>query len=129
MKKIRLLGIWMDHSNAYAMTFVNDSIITETIESEFTSDDREEAISKSESLMHNKEQQKQGSYYKRIGDVIKNYEKVLLFGPTNAKSELANLLKEDHHFDAIEIEVKPADKMTENQMHSFVKSYFTTVME
>ncbi|MEO6037756.1 MAG: hypothetical protein ABIQ93_05025, partial [Saprospiraceae bacterium] len=77
--------------------------------------------------MHNKEQQQQGSYYKRIGEVIKNYEKVLLFGPTEAKSELANLLKDDRHFDDIEIEVKSSDKMTAHQMEAFVKTYFQSV--
>lgn len=126
MKKVRLLGIWMDHSSAHVMTLANDTIITETIESAFTSQDRESTLSRNENVMHNKEQQQHSSYYKRIGEVIKNYEKVVIFGPTSAKSELANILKEDHHFDAIELEVKPADKMTEHQMHAFVKNYFDT---
>jgi len=75
-------------------------------------------------VMHNKEQQQQGAYYKQIAETIKNYEKVVIFGPTDAKSQLANLLKDDHHFDAIEIEVKPADKMNKQQMQDFVKEYF-----
>ncbi len=124
MKKTTLLGVWMDHSNAYAMTYVNDSIISEDINSTFSSQDREAAMSRSENVAHNKEQQQQGSYYKRIGEVIKNYEKVVIFGPTDAKNELANILKEDHHFDAIEIEVKSADKMNEHEMQTFVKNYF-----
>ena len=48
----------------------------------------------------------------------------MLFGPTNAKTELLNLLKADHHFDKINIETKQADKMTENQQHAFVREYF-----
>lgn len=124
MKKTRLLGIWMDNASAHAMTYVNDSVITEVVDSEFTSQDRESTLTRSENVMHNKEQQRQGSYYKRLGELIKDYQKVVLFGPTNAKNELANLLKEDHHFDAIEIEVKSADKMSEHQMHTFVKDYF-----
>ena len=74
--------------------------------------------------MHNKEQHEQLAYYKAIAAVIKNYEEVLLFGPTDAKTELFNLLKADHHFDKINIETKHADKMTENQQHAFVKEYF-----
>ncbi|MDO8366262.1 MAG: hypothetical protein Q7T20_05650 [Saprospiraceae bacterium] len=91
MKKTRLLGIWMDNASAHAMTYVNGTIISETIGSAFSSQDREETLNRSENIMHNKEQQQQGSYYKRIGDVIKNYQKVVVFGPTNAKSELANV--------------------------------------
>ena len=106
------------------MTLANDTIITETINSAFTSQDREATMNRSENVAHNKEQQQQGSYYKRVGEVIKNYEKVVIFGPTDAKSELANILKEDRHFDDIEIEVKPADKMTEHQMGAFVRDYF-----
>jgi len=124
VKKTRLLGVWMDHSSAHAMTLANDTIITETINSAFTSQDREATMNRSENVAHNKEQQQQGSYYKRVGEVIKNYEKVVIFGPTDAKSELANILKEDRHFDDIEIEVKPADKMTEHQMGAFVRDYF-----
>ena len=48
----------------------------------------------------------------------------MLFGPTDAKTELFNLLKADHHFDKINIETKHADKMTENQQHAFVREYF-----
>ncbi len=50
--------------------------------------------------------------------------KYSLFGPTNAKTELVNILKSDHHFDKVKIDVKPADKMTVNQQEEFVKEYF-----
>ena len=49
---------------------------------------------------------------------------MLLFGPTEAKEELFNLLSEDHRFVNIKIEVKEADKMTENQQEAFVSNYF-----
>ena len=51
-------------------------------------------------------------------------KKYCFFGPTNAKTELLNMLRTDHHFDKIDIEVKNTDKMTENQEHAFVKEYF-----
>lgn len=57
--------------------------------------------------------------------MIKNYNKVILFGPTDAKTELLNTLKGDHHFSKIEREAKQADKMTENQQYTFVKEYFS----
>jgi hypothetical protein len=55
---------------------------------------------------------------------IKDCTEVLLFGPTDAKTELLHILRADHHFDNIEIEVMPADKMTETQQQAFVKDYF-----
>ena len=75
--------------------------------------------------MHNKEQHDQSAYYKHLGEVILNYKEVLLFGPTEAKTELFNLLKADHRFSEIRFQIKSADKMTENQQHAFVKDHFS----
>jgi hypothetical protein len=74
--------------------------------------------------MHVKQQHLQSSYYKKLSDAIRNYHEVLLFGPTDAKTELLNLLKTDHLFEDIKIEIKHSDKMTEHEMHAFVKEYF-----
>jgi hypothetical protein len=49
---------------------------------------------------------------------------VILFGPTDAKIELFNLIKNNRQFEHIKIATLPADKMTENQQHAFVKDYF-----
>ncbi len=119
------LGIWMDHSNAHLMEFTSDPIESKTIESEFTHQDKEQTLVKSEKGMHNKEQHKQSEYYKKLGEVIRNYDEVVLFGPTEAKQQLYNLIKDDHLFEKVKIEVKQSDKMTENQQHAFVKKYFS----
>jgi hypothetical protein len=119
------LGIWMDHSNAHLMEFTTDPIATNIISSEFTHEEKEHALGKGENLMHHKEQHKHSEYYKKLGATIRNYEEVVLFGPTDAKVELFNLLKADHHFAKIKIEVKQADKMTENQEHAFVREHFS----
>ena len=125
MTTAKNLGIWMDHSSANLMELTIDPIETKTIESKFTHQAKEQSQSKSENLMHNKEQHQQSEYYKKLGEVIKNYEEVILFGPTDAKVELFNTLKADHHFEKIKIEIKQTDKMTENQQHAFVREYFS----
>jgi len=118
------MGIWMDHSAARIMDLVNNTITTNIVESKFTHQEKEQSLSKSENLMHNKEQHEQSDYYKKISNVIKDCEVVVLFGPTTAKTELLNLLKADHHFENVKIDVIHADKMTENQQHAFVKNHF-----
>ena len=123
MNNIKQLGIWMDHSNAYLMEFKND-IIVHRIVSELTNHDEEFNFYKGEKLIHKKEQHLQLSYYKKIGDIIKKYQNVVLFGPTDAKNELLNLIKTDHLFENIKIEVRNSDKMTEEQMQTFVRNYF-----
>ncbi|MES2397968.1 MAG: hypothetical protein V4549_18290 [Bacteroidota bacterium] len=119
------LGIWMDHSNAHLMEFTTDPIETKIISSKFTHAEKENSLGKSENVMHNKEQHHQAEYFKTLGEVIKDYEKVILFGPTDAKVELFNVLKTDHRFAKTKIEVKQSDKMTENQKHAFVREYFS----
>ncbi|MGI8637564.1 MAG: hypothetical protein ACR2KZ_19375 [Segetibacter sp.] len=49
----------------------------------------------------------------------------MIFGPTNARIELLNILEADLHFSKIKIETKASDKMTENQEHAFVRDYFS----
>jgi Lhr-like helicase len=119
------LGIWMDHASAHLMDVTSDSIITNIISSKFTHQAKEEALSKGEKAMHNKEQHQQSDYYKKLAEIIQRYQEVIIFGPTSAKVELYNLLKADHHFDAIKINIKQAQKMTEPEEHAFVRKYFT----
>jgi stalled ribosome rescue protein Dom34 len=125
MKTTKKLGIWMDHSIAYLMEFTSKHFETETIESKFTNKVKNKSLAKGESLMHNKEKQQLLDYYKKIGEVIKNYKRIILFGPTDAKVELFDILSEDVRFLKIKIEIKNTDKMTENQQHAFVKEYFS----
>jgi hypothetical protein len=125
MTTAKNLGIWMDHSNAHLMEFTTVPITTDIISSKFTHQEKEHSVSKSENGMHNKEQHQQSGYYKKLGDVIRKYEEVILFGPTDAKLELLNILRADHHFEKIKIEIKQGDKMTQNQQHAFVKEHFS----
>jgi stalled ribosome rescue protein Dom34 len=117
------LGIWMDHSNANLMEYTTDPIEIKTIPSQ--NETKENSQGSSENATNNKEQHRQSDFYKRLGETIRNYDSIVLFGPTNAKTELYNILKDDHRFAKIKIEVRPADKMTENQQHAFVKEYFS----
>ena len=118
------LGIWMDHSSAHLSEYSTEPIVTILITSNFTHQDKEISVGKGENLMHNKEQHRQSEYYKKIGEVIKKYDEVILFGPTDAKVELFNTLKTDHLFANIKIELKQTDKMSEYQQHVFIRDYF-----
>lgn len=118
------LGIWMDHEQAHLIEFTTDPMTTTTINSKFTHA-KEESVGKGESHMHTKQQHQQGEFYKELGERIRRYKEVILFGPTNAKSELANSLRDNHLFDSIKIDIESADKMTDNQSHAFVRKHFS----
>ncbi|HEY6142700.1 MAG TPA: hypothetical protein VIV55_04625 [Flavobacterium sp.] len=124
MKTAKKIGIGMDHSMASLIEVTASSYTIKNIESNFSHQEKMEALAKSESLMHNKENQQLSSYYKKIGEAIKDYGEVVIFGPTDAKVELLDTLRKKKEFEKIKIEIKNTDKMTENQKITFVKSYF-----
>jgi hypothetical protein len=122
MKNIKQIGICMDHTNALLMELTDEAIVTNIIVTESSNQDDEQSLTSHVKPLINKEQRV--SYYKKISDSIRNFEEVILFGPTDTKNELLNLLKADHLFEKIKIEARNSDKMTENQMHAFIREYF-----
>ena len=124
MKNIKKVGIWMDHSIAYVMELKDDVIVENIVALETFQPDNEAEWGKNERLVQKKDQQLHTNYYKKLSEIIKSYQEVVLFGPTEAKNELLNLLKADHLFDNIKFNAILSDKMSAKQMHDFVKEYF-----
>jgi stalled ribosome rescue protein Dom34 len=124
MNTTKQLGIWMDHSVAHLIKLSNGSIETNTIESQPEIQADQQIVYKDESHSLNKEKRQLTTYFRKLSDLILENDEVILFGPTEAKNELLNVLKENHLFDKIKIEVEPTDKMTEIQMNDFVKEHF-----
>ena len=124
MTTAKKLGIWIDHSSAHLMEYKPDPIKTKIIASKFNHEDREQGLARSEKLMHKKERHFQAEYYKELAEEIEKYDDVILFGPTDAKVELLNLLRTNHRFAKINIEIQQTDKMTDNQQHAYVREYF-----
>ena len=115
----------MDHSSAHCMQINGVKLTKSTIHSEFTHHEREASLQHGERTMHNKEQHQQLKFFKTLAEHIIKYDDVLLFGPTDAKTELFHFLRADRRFEKKEIDVLPTDKMTENQQHAFVKAHFS----
>jgi acetyl-CoA carboxylase beta subunit len=106
------------------MDITSGTIETSIIGSKFTHQEKSESLDSSESLMHHKEQHEEGAYYKQLSQAIKQYDDVVLFGATQAKKELYNILRADHSFEKIRVEVKPTDRLTEPQQEAFVRAHF-----
>lgn len=124
MKTEKKLGIYMDHSMANLIEYTNEAIEVNNINIDFSFQDKKESLTKSESLMHNKEQQKQGAFYENLSQKIMDYDWVILFGTTNAKTEFFNIVNENSRFSKVKIRMKNTDKMTKNQQKEFVNNYF-----
>lgn len=126
MKSAKQVGIWMDHSTANIMELSNGKVVSKILESTPAFPEQLENLRMDESLMHNKEQNQQSDFYKKLSYIINDYKEVLLFGPTDAKTELFNLLKDNRRFEKVIITVHSADNMTDNQQQAYVKDFFKT---
>jgi len=124
MKTTKTLGIYLDYTNAFFMELINTMIVSRNIKFEVSVNN----VTQPESVVgdihiHNKHHLP-SAYYLEICDIIRNYDRVVLFGPNEAKNELFKLLEFDHSFDSIKIKNENSESMSEVQMHDFVKEFF-----
>ena len=126
MKLSKKVGVWMDYSIAHIMEFSEKPAEVATIESRFSPNENASGLARGEKHLHTRERQYKTDYFKQIVKSIGSYDKILLFGPTNAKTELFNLLSEDTHFLKTKIYLKETSKMTLNQRNRFIHDHFAS---
>jgi hypothetical protein len=136
-KTDKKIGVWLDHSKAHFIDISMGPVSVETAFSNQESEVRFKGESATGTLLgnnrsthseyhkHNREREITGEYYRMLSDRLKNYDNILLFGPTSAKDELYNKLSADKHFTSKTVKVEPADQLTENQMIAKVKKFFS----
>jgi hypothetical protein len=124
METTKKIAIYMDHFVANIFEYNNSAEAIKTIKSDFNHFEKEKILQKGESHLHNKEQDMQQDFYSKLRDELLSYNSVLLFGATNAKTELLNILQADAKFLNVEFTLKNTDKLTENQQIAFVNDCF-----
>ena len=124
METAKKIAIYMDHFMANIIEYANSAVAVKTIKSEFNHFEKERILQKGESHLHNKEQDLQLEFYLKLRDELLSYDSVLLFGATNAKTELLSILQADAKFLNVEFTLKNTDKLTENQQIAFVNDCF-----
>jgi stalled ribosome rescue protein Dom34 len=124
MIKIKQLAVFMDDANALFMELYNHMIVSRNIV--FKSKENEEYIQYNYSmpLFGSDKDHRQLAYYNEISSIIRNYQQVVLFGPTETKNEVYEHLKADKHFDKIKIDIVYTKEMTDFQIHEFVLDYY-----
>jgi hypothetical protein len=118
------LAIYMDHFSATVIEYVDSAKVLKEIQSDFNDFEKEKILQKGEIHLHNKEQDKQNEFYKKLRDALLPGDEVLLFGPTTAKTELTNILNNDSDFRSRKITVKSTDQLTDRQQIAFVNECF-----
>lgn len=113
----------MDHHQAHLTEFAADKMTTTSLDGSESSG--HSLVSKGEKIQHHKEDNQKRHFFKQLEEVITRYHSVLLFGPTEAKTELLHQLRKDHRFDHIQIYAIVAGRMTEAMEHAFIRNYFS----
>lgn len=117
-------GVWMDHHAAHIVscdTSGNYSISTIEPEKSANHSPSKKKSTVSEHARHTKEQHVLKSFYKAVQNEIKQFDHILLSGPTTAKSEFHHLLKKSRPFAGKRIAEISAPVMTDRQLLAFMK--------
>ncbi len=113
------IGVCMDNTVAYLLEQKNHERVITIIEA-----NEDEDLD----LDHTPAQptRKDHKFFKKVFEMIKDFDKVSLFGPAAAKRELLNRIRANKLFH-IEIQNNPIeDNVTENQKIEFINEYFST---
>lgn len=116
-------GVWMDHHIAYIISHDdNGEYIIHKIESE--ADKHIPAKNnklKSEARKHGRENDFLKKFYKEIQKNLKDFDHILLTGPTTASVEFHHYLSDVSSFTGKRIAEEKSPKMTKRQMIAFMK--------
>jgi len=137
MRSKPLVGVWVDHRRAL-MLWADEqgNMEVEEIESEYQEEGEPSdnvglgatnggggAVPHANLEARRREQLKH--YYKKLDQALRSAREVYLFGPGQAKKELANYVQNDKGFRARLKGVEAADKkMTRAQMAARVREFF-----
>ena len=124
MKTTQKVAVYLDHFTADVYEYSESTKLVLSIKSEFNAAEKKKSNQKGESHLHHKEQDLQQKFYLLIKHKVINYDAILLFGTTTAKTELLHVLQSDSAFSSKEITIKNTDRLTENQKTAFINDFF-----
>ena len=124
MEATKKMGIWMDYSMAHLMEFTSNPFEIKTVESTSFDTTTIYPINTLPILLE-KRKRLLFSYYNKIAREINNYDRIILFGPTNAKIEFFDVLSEDERFLKTKVEITNTDQMNPAEQHQFIQNYFS----
>lgn len=129
-------GIWIDHRQAVIVSITEAGETIERIESDTERKVRLSGGSRTGKTPYGPQQvavdgkqeerikRQLRQYYQEIIRKIKDANKILIFGPGEAKTEFKKELEKSQEQVLKKITVQPADKMTERQIAAKIRKFF-----
>jgi hypothetical protein len=137
----RLLGIWIDYSQAIIGEIKKNEVELSVISSEIDHQLRIEGEgadktrfgaqnhSNNEHRNENRHQEQVKKYIKSVYEEIKNADAIFIIGPAEAKKELVKYYTENNKSDNNIVGVEASDKLTENQLKAKFKEFFSELLK
>jgi ribosomal protein S11 len=130
------IGIWIDHRQATIVTLKNGQKSIDVIKSNVKGHFRMKGGARSstpygpqdiasEKSVDAKYKKHLHQYFQKIAELVKRGDKIMIFGPGEAKNELKREMLRIKTFSKKIVSVEPEDKMTERQIIAKVKNFFT----
>ena len=115
------IGVCMDYSVAYLLEEKNDERVITIIEADIAS---ASDVLSAEIVSQTNPNGKNHGFYKKVFEMVKNFDRISLYGPTPVRNEILSRIRANKLLN-IEILSKTVDgKITENQKIDFINAYF-----
>ena len=130
------VGLWIDHRQAVMVSITDDAETIERIDSDIERKVRLSGGSRTAKTPYGPQQVSvDGKQEERIKRQLRQYyrvilrrtqdaNKILIFGPGEAKTELKKEMEKSRELAAKKITLEAADKMTERQIAARVRQFF-----
>ena len=129
------VGIWVDHKKVFIVSIAGDQVTINNMVSNVDGHIRISGGSRastpygpqegpSEGRREERRRQKLRQYYKKIIRIISDAEKIFIFGPGEAKTELMKEMKKSKDLSSRIVGTETTDKMTERQIKGEEIFYF-----
>jgi stalled ribosome rescue protein Dom34 len=129
------VGLWIDHRKAVIVTMEDEVEKIMEIKSNmekhvrFSNGSHSKVTgqphgSTAEDMRDRKFGNHLGKYYEGVISFIRDADSVWIFGPGEAKGELANLLKQEERYGGDILGIEAVDKMTDQQIAAKVRDRF-----
>ncbi len=123
------IGLWVDHRQAVIVTLTDSGEQITRIRSDaekqirFAGGSRKDGLQTTESIRGKKLDSRLAKYFDDILVHIRDAEMIQIFGPGDAKNELAKHLEKEGLKERI-VAVETMDNMTDNQISAKVREHF-----
>jgi len=125
------IGLWIDHREAVIVELTDTDEQITRIKSDaekrirFPGGSRKDGLQKTEAVRNERLEKDLGNYFDDIIAHIRDAGLIQIFGPGEAKGELAKRLEAEGLKERI-VEIETVDKMTDNQIAAKVREHFLT---